>query len=194
MKRLSPEKRNHLILVTAGTIAAIALVYFFLIGPQNTANAKLSDQIVSAKERLHKMQATIKNAKQTAQNVAVDKTKLQSEEKDVASGDLFAWTYATMRRFKAHYKLDIPTIGQPVESDVDLIPNFPFKQIKFSIIGSGYYHDIGKFVSDLENKFPHMRVLNLTIDAGGGQAASSQKLSFRLEVVALVKPPAPKAS
>ncbi len=35
-------KRNQLILVIVGTLALIGMVYFFLIGPQNEENHKLT--------------------------------------------------------------------------------------------------------------------------------------------------------
>lgn len=187
MKRLSTEKRNQLIFVILGTVALICAVYFLLISPQNDENHKLDDKIVSEQDRLEKIKNTIKTASATAGSAVESSALLARAEEDIASGDLFAWTYDTIRRFKAGYRLDIPNIGQPIQSEVDLIPNFPYKQIKFSLIGTGFYHDIGKFVSDLENKFPHMRVINLTIDPTGGVDASTEKLSFRMDIVALVK-------
>lgn len=177
-------------MVIAGTLTVISLIYFFLIGPQNTENQKIANKIKSEQDKLEKIKATIKMADATAQ-AAAEKAKLLSQaEQDVASGDLFAWTYDTLRQFKAGYRVDIPTIGQPVQTDVDLIQNCPYKQIKFSIIGTGYYHDIGKFLADLENKFPHMRAANLMLDQGGGPDVASEKLSFRVELIALVKPSA----
>ncbi len=187
MKRLPPEKRNKLIAVVLGTLAVIGLIYFFLIGPQNTENEKLENKIVSEQDRLSKIESTIKTAEATAQTAATNTLLLGEAEKDVASGDLYAWTYDTLRKFKTDYRLDIPNIGQPVQSDVDLLPDFPYKQIKFTITGTGYYHDIGKFISDLENKFPHVRVENLMLDSSGATDASSEKLSFRIDLVALVK-------
>ena len=187
MKRLSTEKRNRLIMVLLGTAGLISAVYFLLIQPQNDENQKLNAKIVSEQDRLEKMKGTIKTATSAAGSAADNSVLLARAEEDIASGDLFAWTYDTVRRFKAGYRLDIPNIGQPILSEVDIIPNFPYKQIKFSLIGTGYYHDIGKFISDFENKFPHMRVTNLTIDPAGGTDSSTEKLAFRMDIVALVK-------
>lgn len=188
MKRLTTDKRNKLILVILGTVALISVVYFLLIGPQKAENQKLISKIASEQERFVKMKNTIKMADTTSVS-AVDSTALLTRaEEDVASGDLFAWTYDTIRKFKAGYRLDIPSVGQPIQSDVDLIPGFPYKQIKFSLVGTGFYHDIGKFASDLENKFPHMRIVNLAIDQTGGAEASPEKLAFRMDIIALVKP------
>ena len=68
-----------------------------------------------------------------------------------------------------------------------MIPNFPYKQVRLSLFGTGYYHNIGKFLSDFENTFPHMRLVNLAIGTTES-ADDSELLSFHVEVVALVKP------
>ncbi len=58
--------------------------------------------------------------------------QLTQAESDIASGDLYAWTVDTIRRFKTNYRVEIPTIGQPSQGDCDLIGDFPYKQIKFA--------------------------------------------------------------
>lgn len=187
MKRLSTEKRNQLILVIMGTIGLISAVYFLLIGPQKDQNNSLKAKTVSEQDRLVKMKGTMKIGNNTSTSTVDNTAVLARAEEDIASGDLFAWTYDMMRRFKAGYRIDIPSIGQPTQSDVDLIPDFPYKQIKFSLIGTGYFHDIGKFASDFENKFPHMRIVNLSLEPGVG-ADLPEKIAFRMEIIALVKP------
>ena len=186
MKRLPPDKRNKLIFVVIGSLGLISLVYFLLIGPQNEQNRLLAAQTNKQLINLEQMKRTINEADATASKVAEIDAVLDSAEADTASGDVLAWTYDTMRQFNVNRHVDITTMGQPVESDEDLFDDFPYKQIKFEIIGTGYYHDIGKYIADLENKFPHIRVLNINIDPNGSEAAP-EKLSFRLEIAALVK-------
>lgn len=188
MKRLTPDKRNKLILTIIGTVAAIALIYYFLIAPQSDGNKKLEGKIAAQKSQLAQIQQTIKTAGASAGAAGELAASLTNAETDVASGDLFAWTYDKMRKFKADYKVEVPTIGQPAPMEHDLFVDFPYKQIKFSMNGTGYFHDIGMFIAGLENKFPHMRVINLTIEPAGGPDAATEKLSFRMDVVALVKP------
>ena len=186
MKRLPAAKRNQLVLAIIGTVALISIVYFCLIHPQNDENAKLAAKTNTELARLELMKNTVKQSDLKASAAAEISTRLSQAEADVATGDVFAWTYDTIRQFKSGYKVEIPTVGQPVQSDVDMIRNFPYKQIKFSIMGIGYYHDLGKFIADFENKFPHMRVVNMTIDSASG--GLPEKLSFRMEILALVKP------
>jgi Tfp pilus assembly protein PilO len=88
-----------------------------------------------------------------------------------------------VRHYKANYKVDVPEIGQPNVSEMDLLPNFPYKQLQFTLRGTGYYHDIGKFIADFENKYPHMRVVNLELELVG---TDTEKLSFKMDIVALV--------
>jgi hypothetical protein len=102
----------------------------------------------------------------------------------MASGDLYSWTYGTIRLFKQQYKVEIPEIGHPEVGDADLFATFPYKQLRFSINGKAYFHDLGKFVADFENAFPHARVVNLAIEPANGEG---EKLSFRMDIVELIK-------
>jgi len=183
MKRLSPAKRNQLIMVLLVTAALIGAVYFFLISPQNKENSQLIKQTSDRQADLDKYKRIISQAQATSNQLAALSLQLSNTEQDIATGDTYAWIYDTIRQFKTNYHVDIPTISQPVMGDVDLIPNFPYKQVKFSLTGTAYYHDLGKFIADLENNFPHIRVVNLAIGSNG----DSELLSFRVDIVALVK-------
>ncbi len=62
--------------------------------------------------------------------------KLAEKEESMVSGDPYASLVNTIRKFKLHYKLDIPQFSPAASvSDVDLLPKFPYKQIKISISG-----------------------------------------------------------
>lgn len=188
MKRLPPAKRNQLIVVIIATASLIGLVYFLLINPQNEKNRGLGLSIGKETIRLQQYKTIIKQMDATTSALADLNQQLSHTEEDVASGDLSAWTYDTMRRFKSAYHVEIPSIGQPALGECDLIGNFPYKQIRFSLAGTAYYHDWGKFVADFENKFPHCRVFNLQADPVGSAAIVGEKLNFRMDIIALVKP------
>ncbi len=188
MKRLPPAKRNQLIGVILGTAGLICLVYFLLIQPQKEKNVNLGRKIAEETRKLKNYKETIAQMTNTTAALAELAQQLDRAEEDVASGDLYAWTYDTVRRFKIAYHVDIPNPGQPNLGDCELLSNFPYKQIRFSLAGTAYYHDLGKFVADFENKFPHCRVVNLAADATGAGPNGGEKLNFRLDLVALVKP------
>jgi len=168
------------------TAAMIGAVYFLLISPQNSENHKLVESTKDRQQDLAKYKQVIIEAQSSSNQLAQLSIQLNSAEKDIATGDVYAWIYDTIRRFKENYHLTIPSIGQPTLSDVDLIPNFPYKQIRLSLSGTGYYHNLGKFVSDFENTFPHMRLVNLSIGTTDS-SDNSEILTFHFDVVALVK-------
>ena len=184
MKWLPKEKRNPFIIVVVITVALLALINFSLISSQNAMLVKIADSHRAADDKLRTIEATIKNATLTADQLADVTLSLSRAESDMASGDLYSWTYATMRAFKQPYKVEIPEIGPPQTGEVELVPGFPYKQISFSIKGKAFYHDLGKFVAGFENAFPHARLVNLTITPVG---SPSEQLSFSLDVIALVK-------
>lgn len=190
MKRLTPDKRNKLLLVILGTVAIIVLVYFFLIDPQNQQNRKLAAETAAEAAKLQNIKQTVRQGDAIATAAGDITTLLARAEDDMVSGDINVWLYDTMRQFKASHHVDIGNISQPAISDVDILPGFPFRQIRFQISGTGYYHDIGKFVADFENKFPHARILNLGLESNnlGAADAGNEKLSFHMEIAALIKP------
>jgi Tfp pilus assembly protein PilO len=187
MKRLSKEKRNQLVIVALVTVAVLGLIYFGLIQRQNNSLAKIAEAKKAADAKLMSIKSIITNATATAKQLDESSTALEQTETDMATGDLYSWTYDTLRRFKQSHRVEIPEVGQPAIGNVDLLPAFPYKQIRFSVSGTGYYHDLGKFIADFENNFPHARLINLVVEPVAG-LESGEKLAFKMDVIALVKP------
>ena len=103
---------------------------------------------------------------------------------------MYSWVINTLRDFKGKYsKVNVPQFN-PIgaTSDVNLTPNFPYKQATLSVAGSAHFHDFGRFLADLENQFPHIRVLNLSLELNQSPVAEEQEtVSFKLDIVTLVK-------
>jgi Tfp pilus assembly protein PilO len=181
------EKRKQLIIVIAVTLVLLGLIDFGLIRPQREDLAKIASTENNLQAKLQQIKNAVKKANETASQLAAATNNLSQAEADVASGDAYAWTYDTIRRFKASYRVDIPDIGQPSLGDVDVLPQFPYKQIKVNVSGTAYYHDLGKFIADFENTFPHIRMVNLVVDPANAGGSEAEKLSFRMDIIALVK-------
>jgi Tfp pilus assembly protein PilO len=186
--RLSKEKRNQLVLVLLCTVAVLAIMWFELIRPRYAALSRSVASQKTAEAKLESIQNAVKHANTLNTDLVSVTQTLSNAESDMASGDLYSWTYNTLRVFKAPYQVNIPDIGHPDVETMDLLPAFPFKQVRFSVTGTAYYHDLGKFIADFENKFPHIRLVNLElqpVDSTG----TNEKLSFKMDIVALVKSP-----
>lgn len=187
MKWLPKERQTAFFSVVIVTVLILVGLYFGLIQSQQRAVAAAIVKKADAEKQLKTIETTIKNADADANKFAEITKELSAAETDMASGDLVFWSYDTIRRFKQGYKLDIPDVGRPMSSEVDSLPSFPYKQIKFNISGSGYYHELGKFIANFENSFPHARIVNLNVESG--QDGTTEKLSFRMLIVCLVKNP-----
>jgi Tfp pilus assembly protein PilO len=187
MNKLPKEKRDKLILVIVGSAVLLGVIYFGLISPQYAAISRIKTQTNDARKNLQTMEDTVKRADATRDELIDALDTLSHSESDIASGDTFAWTYDMMRGFKANYKTVDIGIGQSSIGDVDFLPAFPYRQIKVAVSGTAYYHDLGKFIADFENTYPHIRVANIVLQPSGASGDDSEKLSFKMDIIALIK-------
>ena len=188
MKRLSREKRNQLITVILVTLAILALIGFGLIQPQYNSLSAIAKARVADNKLFQSIKQAIANSAAIANEWNETTYALAHTEEDMASGDPYSWTYDTIRHFKQSYKVEIPEVGHPTIGESDLLPSFPYKQIQFAINGTVYYHDLGKFIADFENSFPHSRMVRLVVEPAANADSNSEKLSFRMEIITLMKP------
>jgi hypothetical protein len=190
LRKLPQEKRNKLIAVVLGTLVALAGLYFGLIQYQEQGLQGLAQKKAAVEKRRQQVQDAIKSATKIEADLTNAKKALADAEVDIASGDLYAWMMNWLRRFKADYKVEIPQYSQlGLPMDVNLLPNFPYKQTTLIVSGTAHFHDLGRFLADLENQFPHVRLLNLSLDVNAPSASvEPETLSFKVDVVTLAKP------
>lgn len=192
MTKLPKEKRDRLILLSSGTVILLAVIYFFLIGREYRAIAGYRAKTSAARKELLDREAAIKRQDLTQRDLREATSDLSQAETDVAVGDPNAWIYQTIRNFNArHDQVHISLMSQSVVGNVDLLPHFPYRQLKVTVTGTAYYHDLGEFIADFENTYPHTRILNLSlapvVSSNTDGATNSEKLTFSMDLVALVK-------
>jgi hypothetical protein len=192
MNTLTADKKQKLILVAVLTGVAIALIWFLLIG---TLQDHIALKLSKARETSDKVADAQKKLAQTAvieEKLATITRKLATTEDDgMASGDLYFWIINTINRFKLAYRVDIPVFSQPEEIKATLLPDFPYKSVRYNVRGSAYYHDLGRFLAAFENSQPYLFVQNLEVlPSETVQHDEPEKLNFRMDIVALVKPTA----
>ncbi len=188
-KKLSKQKRNHLVLVALITLAAVAGLGFGLIRLQYTELGAIAAQTETARKKLAGMKKTILAGREVVNELNKASQRLTVLEADMGAGDLYSWGLDVFRRFRANYKVELPAINQPVVGDTALLPKFPYQQATFTVGGTGYYRDLGRFAADFENQFPHLRIVNLTLDPVSSLiSAEKERLEFKMDVVVLVRP------
>jgi hypothetical protein len=195
MKHLPKEKRDRLILVTVVTIACLAGIWYGLIANQRKSIERLAKDIAEQRMKVTNAERLVATAPELKKNQEILQAKLQTVEESMASGDMYSWIIQTMRKFCAGRNVEIPQFSREVTGEVGILPRFPYKAATFTVRGSAYFHDLGQFIADFENSFPYIRVQNLELDPGGSSAANAtattgdtEKLAFKMEIVALVNP------
>jgi hypothetical protein len=187
--KLSKEKRNQLILVVLVTGGTLGLLGFGLIKYQYENLDRLAIRKMTAETKLAQMEDAVKNTALIETGLAEAKQTLSQLESDIApSGDLYSWLISTIRSFKGGYKVEIPQYSQiGATTDMTMLPAFPYKQASMTVAGKAHYHDLGRFLADFENRFPHIRIQNLALDVDGNPQ-EIEMLAFRMDIVTLVKP------
>ena len=190
MKHLPKEKKQQLLLVIIGTVGALVGLWFGLINWQQGRIAKLASQRDAARTKLNGMTETMDHADQIQKDLENETSKLQDAEQQMASGDLYAWIINTVRNFKSgHPAVDIPSFSTIQVGPTSILPKFPYDQVTLTIAGRATYHDLGRFIADFENRFEYIRLQNLVLEPSPTMEGGF-RLSFRLDIVALVKPEA----
>ena len=197
MKHLPKEKRDRLILVTIVTIASLAGVWYGLIANQRKSIERIAKDIAEQRMKVTNAERLVATAADIKKNQEVLQARLQTVEEGMASGDMYSWIIQTMRKFCAGRNVEIPQFSREVTGEVGILPRFPYKAAVFTVRGSAYFHDLGQFIADFENTFPYIRVQNLELDSNSTSGVTSspspgnadaEKLSFKMEIVALVNP------
>lgn len=187
--KLPKDKRNQLILVVIVTLGTLGVLGFGLIKYQYENLRRLATRKATAQTKLAQMEDAVKNTVRIQSDLAEAKQNLSQMESDIGpAGDLYSWLISTIRSFKVPYKVEIPQYSQIGQTmDTAMLPGFPYKQASMTVAGKAHYHDLGRFVADFENKFPHIRILNLALDVDGNPQ-EVEMLAFRMDIVTLVKP------
>lgn len=189
LSKLSKEKKTNLILVVVITLAALGGLGFGLIGYQYDNLTRLANRKATATRKLQQMEDAVKNSARIESDLAEAKQTLAQLETDLGPpGDLYSWLISTVRTFKAPYKVEIPQFSQigPI-TEMTLLPSFPYKQASMTVAGKAHFHDLGRFLADFENRFPHFRIVNLGLDVDSSPQ-EPEMLAFRMDIVTLVKP------
>jgi hypothetical protein len=190
MNHLSKEKRTQLVCVLLCVLAALTGLWFGLIRLQQRGINVISVKRADSERRLKQMESEIRNAPQIDSDLAERKQRLSMMENSMASGDLYDWVINSIRGFTATYKVEIPQFGQiDGPKEMTSMAGFPYKQATLTVAGTATFNDFGRFVADFENQFPYFQVMNLSLEpAAGAIPDEKEKLTFRMDIVVLVKP------
>ena len=194
IKQLSNQKKQHFALVLIGTVLALSVTFFVVIRPTTASIAKLKGDLEAAEKKYADAAKLVRSADAEEGKLNARETQLGEIETGMVNGDQNLWIRLTYEQFRtqAPYKVEIPNFPPPQLGNMDMIPEFPYKAAAYRVSGTAFYHDLGKFLSDFENTFPYMRVLNLDLtpeDETGAlnTGVDRERLRFSFDLHALIR-------
>lgn len=186
-KKLPKEKRKELVMVVLLTAMALGGLGFGLIKYQYGMLAGLEHKKAEVDKRLEQMHNMVRRAALTDAELAGGAERLASLEEDMAPRDIYSWFISTLRPFKDTHKIEFQQYRSSSFGEMNLLPKFPYKQATLTVEGNARFYDLGKFLADFENQFPHVRLLNLDVEPASGGTEKGM-LVFKMDIVTLVKP------
>ena len=209
MNKLSKEKRDKLILVCIAGVVVTGVLYTFVLGSQKDKLTAIQSQITGAQAKLAKAEGALKAADVIEAQLAGNKKLIdERQEKMAPQGNYYYWFLKLVDQFRKDEKLDssfIVDYTMPEFVEVGVLPKFPYKAASFGLRVNGQFHDVGRFIANLENAYPYFRVQNIRLTpaprsntpapAALGSLTSpleslepETKIIAELKIVTLIKP------
>ena len=195
-KRGSSGKRLLILLLVAFVIAS-GLVWFFLVQGPGATLKKQQQARTDAQTALDKSRKQMNDAARSKAALEAGQRRLDDIESKMPAGDPYRWLVKAFGEFPAASNVSIANIDAPHVSESTIYPKVPYKAATFAVSGTGFYHEFGTFLAELENEFPHMRVRRLELTPaypGESDTAEGEKLNFQVELTVLFKPAAASAA
>ncbi len=186
MAKLSKEKRDRVILVYLVAVFAMAATYILLVRSQQERLKQMEVETNNIEEQIAGTKRLLKQRDEFDKAYARVKTEITGREDGMAHGDRFFWFVNMLNKFKTSYDVDIPQISPETLGPVGIFPEFPYEAATFKVSGSARFYNFGKFLRDFENRHPYIRVQNLDLEPDA--TPGTEKVNFRMDVVALIKP------
>lgn len=186
---LSKQKQIALLKLGGITLAVLVGLWFFLIKSAQTslkqktiASDKLAQKIVVKKQMVQRVEQTKAELEEGSQ-------KLRAIEEQMVTGDIYLWIEKTLRDFEIRDQIEFTKYEPPQIVASEMPFKLPYKIASFAVNGSASYHDLGTFLANFENSYPHIKIRRLEMEPILiGPASRDEKLSFLLEMQVFVHP------
>jgi hypothetical protein len=164
--KLSKDKRDRVVLTCLAAVGVAGALYTFVLGAQKDTLATLDRQLLAARDKLGKAERLIQHRPILEADYQSTKTVLTAREEHMSpEGQYYYWFLKLIEQFREDERLAPEFImditPQPEFIEAGLVPNFPFKAASFGLRLNGRFHDVGRFIANLENEFPYFRIQNI---------------------------------
>ena len=177
MNKLSKDKRDKVILFCLIFVGLAGILYTFVLGAQKDQLSSLNKQLITGRDKLSKAERLNRSAPSIEANLKANQKLVEERLESMApQGQYYYWFLKLIDQFREEEKLSpafVIDITQPEFIEAGLLPNFPYKAASFGVRLNGRFHDVGRFIADLENKHPYFRVQTLKMAPQRGNAVGA---------------------
>lgn len=186
---LSKDKQIALTKLGILVVMVLAALWFLLVRPAQTRIREKTNAANSLAQKVSGRKAVIARADQTKAKLKEDNKALQEIEAQMVTGDIYLWIQKTLRDFEIPQQIEFTKYDPPQIIDPNPPLKAPYKVASFAVSGSATYHDLGTFLANFENSYPHIRIRRLEMEPASVDTKNkNEKLAFFMELHVLVRP------
>lgn len=192
MSKSPKEKQEKLILAVLMSMAGVAGIWFGLLEPEQASLRNKAKLLAETQGKLSTVQRELRLTESYKVHLDSARRQIEDMEAKMPTGDVYRWAIRSITSLQTN-NVEIANLEPPRIGESSILPKVAYKTALMSVHGTAHYHDFGKFLANLENSFPHMRLQRLELEPsqfGEATSAGQEQLNFKLEILALVKPSA----
>jgi type II secretory pathway component PulM len=189
MSKSPKEQRERIILAVLVSMAVCAGIWFGALEPEQAGLRHQAKVLAETQGKLSTVQRELRLTESFKAHLDSNLRQIESMEAKMPTGDVYRWAIRSLTSLQTN-NVEIANMEPPRISESSILPKVPYKAALYSVNGVAHYHDFGKFLANLENGFPHMRLQRLELEPvqfGEATSAGQEQLNFKLEVLALIK-------
>lgn len=192
MKKLSKDKRDSLILTSIGTLFFCVFALQFFVAGQQKKISSYRSELGSIGKKDSKLNRLISREALITRDYEQSLSRLKLLEEYMAIGDPFSWIISRKEKFDRDHNEVKTSVRAGRIDQHPIFPDFQYEVIRFKIVGTAPFHEIGKYVSGLENSNPLFRIENLTMNEKNGippvtSDAYNEVLDFSFDLLLMIK-------
>ena len=183
------QKREKLTLAVLMSLAGVAGIWFGLLEPEQAGLRNRAKLLAETQGKLQTVQRELRLTESFKTNLDSARRQIQGMEAKMPTGDVYRWAIRSITSLQTN-NVEIANLEPPRLGESTILPKVPYKSALLSVNGTAHYHDFGRFLANLENSFPHMRLQRVELEPmqfGEATSASQEQLNFKLEIIALIK-------
>lgn len=185
---MNERDKKLLFLIVAVTAAVAGLYYWAVIRTELRLLQQAAEEHQNLQRQAQEIRAFAAQWETWQQQLTAVSNALRELERDLPTGDVYRWQLQRFLNPKAP-GIIMSDVEPPKAAD-PLIPgtNSPYATVTFGLNGRARFHDFGRFLADLENRYLHLRVDSLELQPTMPDAVQSEearRLFFRLELLSL---------